>query len=301
MAYVELSKYLIDELLPPISKHIISQSNSIHRKPFVLGLTGLQGSGKSTLASRLVDDFNVRTSYRALQVSLDDFYKTHAERTALRQAYPDNGLLRVRGQPATHDVQLAEWFFDQFSGEKSNSEILIPHFDKSLFEGDGDRVSREEWITVKGKVDVIVFEGWCVGFQPLAAEAVQEKWRAEKEAHESRRETVHVANSSSTEYSITTLHKHSLDDLLFVNSHLKGYCERFMGSKHFDAFIHLDTKDLVNVYTWRMQQEHAMRKLKGTSMTDEAVIRFGTSYPSHSHSNTDVSQFKAICLPTSST
>jgi len=39
-------------------------------------------------------------------VSIDDFYLTNAEQTALAAAHPDNRLLAVRGNAGTHDLAL---------------------------------------------------------------------------------------------------------------------------------------------------------------------------------------------------
>lgn len=41
-----------------------------------------------------------------------------------------------------------------------------------------------------------------------------------------------------------------------------------MGPRHFDYLFHLDTDDLVNVYEWRVQQEHALWRMKNQGMTD---------------------------------
>src|SRR5690606_22503376 len=50
--------------------------------PFLLGLSGLQGSGKTTLAMQLVVAAQAR-GLRAIDISLDDVYLTHAQRSAL--------------------------------------------------------------------------------------------------------------------------------------------------------------------------------------------------------------------------
>lgn len=46
----------------------------------------------------------------------------------------------------------------------------------------------------------------------------------------------------------------------------------------FDAFVHVDAKETHFVYEWRMQQERALRQLKGTGMTDEQVVAFVDAY-----------------------
>jgi D-glycerate 3-kinase len=51
-----------------------------------------------------------------------------------------------------------------------------------------------------------------------------------------------------------------------------------MGPRNFDFFIHIDTDDLSNVYTWRLQQEHKMVEVKGSGMSDGQVRAFIDGY-----------------------
>lgn len=41
-------------------------------------------------------------------------------------------------------------------------------YDKSQHEGRGDRAAESKWQMVKGPVDVVLFEGWMLGFRPLS-------------------------------------------------------------------------------------------------------------------------------------
>jgi D-glycerate 3-kinase len=171
----------------------------------------------------------------------------------------------VRGQPGTHDVELAEWFFSQFTTETVPKQIVIPIFDKSLFDGNGDRLPSSLWKHVEAgpPVDVVVFEGWCLGFLPLPTDDLQRRW---SDAIESR-----------TLENAKTLSNHSLEDLIFVNENLAIYCANFMGPQHLDCLVSLDALNLFDVYMWRQQQEDMLRRMKGTAMTDEQVIKFGKS------------------------
>ncbi|KAH7317684.1 P-loop containing nucleoside triphosphate hydrolase protein [Rhexocercosporidium sp. MPI-PUGE-AT-0058] len=265
---------VLEYALPLIKTKIGNQSQGEKHRPFVLGVTGLQGSGKSHLAAALVQELRNKHQYNAIEVSLDDFYLPHSTREDLRQQNPDNKLLSARGQPGTHDVVLAREFFEQF--EKVDcDEIWIPSFDKSLFQGDGDRLPTGQWKTVKGPVDVVVFEGWCVGFRPLAAEGVEEKM---KEAVNSRASEGVASKAQESDFSTSTLADHELKNLLWVNEQLGSYCKGFMGPQNFDFFVHLDTDELANVYAWRVQQEHALLERKGSGMSDEQVVKFVQVY-----------------------
>ena len=280
---------VLEHVIPLIQEKVRTQSHGESYRPFILGVTGLQGmssapassctyqtyiyltgSGKSHLASALVKELCEKHKYNAIEVSLDDFYLPHKERQALRKDNPENKLLRARGQPGTHDTLLAKNFFEQF--QKPGSDIWIPSFDKSQFQGDGDRAPRDQWRTVKGPVDVVIFEGWCVGFRPIEKEAVEKK---QQEAVQIRSSTRGSQGSPESDYSTSTLADHDVSHLLWVNEQLGNYNRGFMGPQNFDFFVHLDTDDLANVYIWRTQQEHALLEKKGSGMTDEQVVKFG--------------------------
>jgi D-glycerate 3-kinase len=274
-----LAVRVLASLLPRIERYKERSQLTGSRKPFIFGLTGLQGSGKSTLTASIVTSLNSIHGHRSVEISLDDFYKTLAERDSLRAENPSNGLLKVRGQPGTHDMDLAEFFFSQFSRDATEDRIICPIFDKSLFNGRGDRLPESKWKQLNSipQIDVIVFEGWCIGFQSLSEHALQQKWLQSREL-----QTIHSLSTGNSEnvadslkYSTNTLGNHRLEDLLFVNNRLSLYCARFMGPEHLDCLVHLDTSDVANVYTWRLEQEKRLWKMKGIGMTDEKVIEFG--------------------------
>jgi D-glycerate 3-kinase len=123
------------------------------RRPLVLGLCGAQGSGKSTLAAAVVDAARAR-GLAAATLSLDDLYLTRAERAVLaREVHP---LLATRGVPGTHDVGLG---LDLLARIDAGETVRLPRFDKAA----DDRAPEAEWTTVPGPLDLLVFEGWCLG------------------------------------------------------------------------------------------------------------------------------------------
>ncbi|TYT25662.1 kinase [Luteimonas viscosa] len=128
----------------------------------VYGLSGLQGTGKSTLAAQLVAAADMR-GLRAVALSLDAFYLDLPQRRRLaRRVHP---LLATRGPPGTHEVALACTTLDAL---RDGDSVTLPAFDKL-----GDRrLPRTRWRRV-ADVDLVVFEGWCLGTPPQDADALR--------------------------------------------------------------------------------------------------------------------------------
>ncbi|KAB5535335.1 D-glycerate 3-kinase [Coniochaeta sp. 2T2.1] len=246
------SPLCIPFILSLLSAHQSSPASTT--RPFIIGLNGVQGVGKTTLVKALAETLRDREGLRTQVVSIDDFYLTHADQLALAGAHPDNALVQVRGEPGTHDLKLMTGFFDALLEGKP---CRVPSYDKSAFDGLGDRTPESSWTPLNGPgqtpVKVVIFEGWCVGFRALAEGEVERKWRAKSR----------------------TLHKHKLEHLLFVNEMLRGYDAV---TDLFDAFIHIDAEDTEYVYDWRLEQERQLRAERGVGMTDEQVGKFVDAY-----------------------
>lgn len=147
---------LVDELLHNMSSH---------QGTYIIGISGCQGSGKSTLASLLVMMLNKMLGLRCINLSIDDFYLTHAERQALGKSI--HPLLATRGVPGTHDVELA---ISTISSLQNSAVTAVPRFDKAL----DDRMPVAQWPNVRGPVDVIVLEGWCVSVAAQPEDLLEE-------------------------------------------------------------------------------------------------------------------------------
>jgi len=118
----------------------------------ILGVSGLQGSGKSTLAGQLASLAGQR-DLRALALSLDDVYLDRPEREALaREVHP---LLLTRGPPGTHDLALACRVLEAL---REGARVEVPRFDKLR--------DRRSTPVVAESIDLVIFEGWCVGTPP---------------------------------------------------------------------------------------------------------------------------------------
>ncbi|PHH66466.1 hypothetical protein CDD80_938 [Ophiocordyceps camponoti-rufipedis] len=137
---------------------------------------------------------------------------------------------------------------------------MIPRYDKAACGGRGDRLPRESWLSVnqpgEPAVDVVILEGWCLGFRALSDAEVEARWRAPSR----------------------TLRKHRLEHLLVVNDMLRGY-EGL--TDHVHAWIHVDAEDTECVYAWRQEQEDGLRVERRdphAGMTPEQVLDFVDGY-----------------------
>ncbi|NEO54637.1 MAG: glycerate kinase [Okeania sp. SIO3B5] len=134
--------------------------------PLVQGILGAQGTGKTTLAQILILILD-KLGYNTIAISIDDIYKTYPERQLLQK---QDSRLIWRGPPGTHDISLGIETLDKLSqsyNQNSDNLIPIPRFNKSLFNGAGDRIEPE----IVSKVDIVLFEGWFVGVRPISEKA----------------------------------------------------------------------------------------------------------------------------------
>jgi D-glycerate 3-kinase len=148
------------DLWLPLGIKIASSRKDLGR-PLIQGILGGQGTGKTTM-SRILSLILQQLGYRTLSLSLDDLYKTYSDRLALTQQDP---RLIWRGPPGTHDIDLGLSLLDQI--RQGNSPVSVPRFDKSAHSGAGDRTTPE---ILTDAIDIVLFEGWFVGVQPIDPE-----------------------------------------------------------------------------------------------------------------------------------
>jgi len=204
-------------------------------KPLVVGISAPQGCGKTTLVTCLEELMSIE-GIRAASISVDDFYLTNKDQTALAESNPSNPLLQYRGNAATHDVALGTRTLQELTS--AQGAVRVPRYDKSQFGGRGDRAAEEGWPQVEGPLDVVLFEGWMAGFRPLSDEAV-----AAVDAN-----------------------------LVPVNAALREYEEAW--DRWVDSWLVIRVDDPQYVYKWRLQAEEAMRAGGKTGMSDEQIADF---------------------------
>lgn len=143
-------------------------------RPLVVGLQAPQGAGKTTLVTHLLRRLP-EWGLNGTGVSVDDFYLTRAEQIALAAGHPGNPYLEHRGYPGTHDVALGATVLAALRecGAATNN-VRVPVYDKSAHGGRGDRVPDADWRDVCGPLDIVLVEGWMLGFSPVSDERLSD-------------------------------------------------------------------------------------------------------------------------------
>jgi len=143
----------------PLTMELARAKKELDR-PLIQGILGGQGTGKTTL-TKVISLILSHLDYSTIGISIDDLYKTYEAREKLKQK--DSRLI-WRGPPKTHDIQLGIEVLNALRDPNRKTPVFVPRFDKSLHHGAGDRIEPEK----VEKVDIILFEGWFVGVQPVA-------------------------------------------------------------------------------------------------------------------------------------
>lgn len=155
----------VRKVVVPLAKRLYD-SHQQSGRPLLVGVSGAQGSGKTTLALILAEWLERERGLSTTCLSLDDLYLRRAERMELSHSV--HSLFETRGVPGTHDVSWAKRLFDGLTELDHPKTLAIPVFDKSL----DDRAPPGRWPSIDAPVDVVLFEGWCVGARPQPGAAL---------------------------------------------------------------------------------------------------------------------------------
>lgn len=218
----------VDDYYAPLAVWCASRVAARAGHPWILGLQGPQGCGKSTLAAAVVDALG-EACVRAVTVSIDDFYLTHHEQRALAARHPGNRYLLYRGYPGTHDVALGLRSLGAIAALRAGESTLVPVYDKSAHRGRGDRAPATAWRRVTGPVDLLIVEGWMLGFSPVDEATID-------------------------------------PDLRVPNALLAAYAA---WSRRLDAFVSLHVDSLDTIVNWRVDSERARRDRGEVALSDE--------------------------------
>lgn len=205
-----------------------------------VGIGGGQGAGKSTLARLLVRAGALR-GRRVAVLGLDDFYLTRAERGRL--AATVHPLFATRGPPGTHDAAKLLQAVKTLKG-RSAATVAVPRFDK----GADDRSGAA---TLRGPVDTVAVEGWCIG--AIAAE---------------REEVATPVNALERDEDADGRWRRTVDAALS-----QDYAALL---RELDELVFLAVPDLDAVLRWRTEQEQ--ERAPSQRMTAAGLVRFVQHY-----------------------
>lgn len=216
------------------------------RRPYLMGLSGLQGSGKSTLA-RVIKTVAKSRGIDTEVLSLDDFYYSRAEREQLsREVHP---LLRTRGVPGTHEIELLMSVLAGLPNATAKLPVPYPRFDKAR----DTRMPPSRWPKVTRPPKLVILEGWALGVRPQTLAALSEPVNAlerdEDPDGEWRR---------------------------WVNKQLRAYQPLW---RKLDALVVLQAPNWDVVRRWRSQTEEELLARKAPlAMDADAMKRFLAHY-----------------------
>lgn len=219
--------------------------------PCVLGFSCPQGGGKTTMTG-VIEAMLKSCGLKVAIASLDDFYVTNDEQRKLAEQHAGNPLMEFRGMPGTHDVPL---LLNTLDALRAGDNVDVPRYDKTAHNGRGDRAPRSAWARVFNDVDVVLLEGWCMGFRAAPVENVADP-------------NLHVVNEELRRF----------EDLY----------ERLHG------MLVVEVQDMNWVYGWRLQAERGSRNEGKPGLSDEQVVdfvnRFMPAYKQYSPSLYELEQ-----------
>ncbi len=247
----------VAQYIEPLARRVVAWQQELGR-PLILGINGAQGTGKSTLVIFLQALLNDQFDCPTARFSLDDLYLTRAEREGLAESV--HPLLLTRGVPGTHDLLLGQQVIDSLTTAAPDEDTPIPVFDKAR----DDRRPKPEWPVFRGRAQVVLLEGWCLGARP-------------------ERDPARLAQP------VNSLESYEDPDRLwrqYVNDQLYGDYAWFFDQ--INRMVMLKAPSMERVIQWRTLQEHKLARQSGSApeqggepsrvMDDEAVLRFIMHY-----------------------
>jgi len=221
----------------PLSEWIYSKYKK-DNKTKIIGLSVGQGAVKSTITEILKFILKIKYGLELCIFSIDDFYKTKAERKKMsKKVHP---LFLTRGVPGTHDVSLIQKTLTNLK-KRNFKPVLIPKFDKSI----DDRFVKSKWTKVIKAPNVIIFEGWCVG--------------ARKQKYNLLKKPINL---------IEKKYDKSLKWRKKVNNQLKTDYKKLFN--RIDKLVYLKAPSFNHIFQWRLLQE---QKMKLTSKSKKTMSK----------------------------
>src|SRR5574337_682915 len=173
-------------------------------------------------------------------LSRDDFYYARSEREALaRDVHP---LLRTRGVPGTHEIELLLSVLAAVPQASERLAVTYPRFDK----GRDTRLPPSRWPRISKRPALVIVEGWALGIRPQPLTALARP--------------------------INALERDEDPDgawRRWVNKQLRGYQPLW---RKFDALIVLQAPNWDIVRRWRGEQEQELLARHAPLAMDAAAL-----------------------------
>lgn len=255
----KLRELMLDEILmEDLSRIYLPMANLINTalnvkdQTHIIGINGAQGAGKTTFSKLLKVVLEQKFGMKVVQLSIDDFYLSRAEREELAKSV--HPLLITRGVPGTHDVRMAESVLSSLSSAQESSVTIIPRFNKAM----DDPYPQSQWDRFVGRPNVVLFDGWFMG-------AIEQK------------ETELLSPVNDLE---------KLEDPYciwrrYVNGQLKDNYKSLFDK--IDLLVMLKVSSFDKVYEWRLLQEEKLRIVTANKenkrvMSKDELVRFISHY-----------------------
>ncbi len=219
--------------LPLLSQAYKFYKKSPERK--IIGISALPGTGKTTLGKWL-ESISLKLKIKLSVISIDDFYLPSEE---MEFAIKNNPWNVSRGFPGSHSIDLMK---EKLLKWKTDGQLNVPVFDKSLRKGLGDRAYwREE------SPDLLIIEGWFLGVKPLSVDL---------DNYEKISPPLSVSESSYRKK---------------IQINLDQYLDVW---NMIDEIWHLKPLKFEYLNEWKSNQEKSMQLKSGSSLKDDNLRNF---------------------------
>lgn len=213
------------------------------KRPLIYGISGPQGSGKSTIAAASAKQFS-EAGLKVAVLSIDDLYFGREERR--RIAARSHPLFITRGPPGTHDVERGISILETL---RSRRPARLPRFSKAMDE----LAPMSAWTEAAGDLDLLIFEGWCIGALPVTAADLERPINVLEEYFD--------ANGRWR---------------LAVNTALAGRYQQLFAQIERLAYLRPPTFDIVKDWRWQLERSLAADRdpAEAPGLLDEDEIDF---------------------------
>ena len=236
----------------PLIQYYIKDKKRRKIKTYIIGIQSGQGAGKTVLTA-FIKIYLQSKGYSVAAFSIDDFYKSSVERKRFFNLHCKNPFYKTRGLPGTHKFNK---LYGALKAAESGRRFIVPHFDKSLRNGNGD-ISNQTTL-INGRRDFIIIEGWCVSIPFVEPEKFPLIMAGNKYADKIFKE-------------LDPIKKHYKTVLNYIKKYQKIW--KLLNNKTV-----LLGKNIKWIEDWRIEQEKRMIAQKKKGMTNNEIKEFIKPY-----------------------